>query len=351
MNNEGKYNKKIEYLRIVCINMIILYHLGCMTTGDSFFIKLFTFSSLRLWMAVDVFFALSGYYFYLSITNKYKEPIRYIKNRVQRIVPGYYAFLIFYFTLGIPIQRFFGNDFTLPNNYYWIHFFTFTANIPMAFGTWSGVALEGFFGLCILVQLLILFTFLFSFFKKTKHRILILVLIEILAIVLRSLSIFQTDEWASYFFTLTRVDGFIIGAILAILKTNERTEKVLNENKVKIFLFSLIPLCLILPMTNILDVHNSYTARYGFPLIALSIFGLLNFILSLKDDYSSFHAGKFVYSIFLVRLPIIYLFIGISRYFKVQTITTSTITLIVTYMFLLLWGRLFQPRRKKWITV
>jgi len=340
---QRQYNTRIEVLRIIGITAIVLYHIACLIPGETTFLKIYKYLSLRQWMWTDVFLALAGYFFYQSFTEKFDNSfIRYMKNRVFRIVPSYYLILIFYLTIGLRLERFVGNNFVMPSTYYWIHFFTFTVNYPLALGQMTGIALEGYFGICILFQFYLIFALLFSFFKKQKYRILILLIFQITAFALRSMSFFQQNEWTSYFFTFTRIDGFIWGVFLFILLKNDKIQFYLVKYRRLITILAITAVITIFLPTNILDVHNIRTASLSTPFITMAIISLLNLIINSKSSESSLYAGDYVYGIYLARLPLIYLVKGIIGKMSFNTHSTNIIFIFSSLAVCIIWGLIFH---------
>ncbi len=339
----GKYNIRIELLRIIGITGIIVYHIACLLHGETSFVKLFSFISLRQWIWADVFLALSGYYFYQSFSGKFKNKcLPYFKNRIIRIVPAYYLFLIFYLTIGLKLERLAGNNFILPSKFYWIHFFTFTVNIPLALGNWTGVALEGFFGISMLVQFYLIFGIIFSVVKKQKYRVLIILCFQLLSIFLRSLELFQQDEWMSYFFTFTRIDAFLWGILFCILFNNDKRKSFLYKHRISIFIVSIILSLVIMLPTNFFDVHNIRTLKFGLPFIVLTIFSLLNIMLNNNSSNGSFYSGDYVYGIYLVRLPLIYLVKSFVQSLSLNNSISSYLFIFLSLTVCILWGLIFQ---------
>lgn len=339
----GKYNLKVELLKILGITGIVAYHIACFINIDSGLIGIFKLISIRQWVWVDVFFALSGYYFYQAFTGRFENKcVKYLKNRAIRIIPAYYLFLIFYLTIGLKIERSAGYDFILPSQYYWIHFFTFTVNIPIAFGNWTGVALEGFFMISALVQFYIIFASLYSVIKNKKYRVLIILLFQILSIYLRNLELFQRDEWISYFFTFTRIDAFLWGMLLNISFKNNKVKSLLYKNRVVIFILSLIVSLMVIFKTGFLDYHNINTLRLALPFIILSIVAMLNIVLNRESKTYAFYSGDYVYGIYLTKLPLIYLVLSYVESLSLKNSISSYLFILLSLAICILWGLIFH---------
>lgn len=337
------YKRDIEIIRIIGIIGIIFYHTACLFQATSTLLKTFSFIALRQWFWIDVFFVLAGYFFYKSFTEKYDNKfLPYIKNRLLRIIPAYYIFILFYLLVGLKIEQSAGNSFILPSSYYWIHFFTFTVNIPLAFGNWTGIALEGLFGLCILLQFTILFGVLFSRIKDTRRRVTLLLFFLSLSLLLRALPIFRNDLWKSYFFTLTRMDGILLGVLLYILQRNQTLGLFMKKYKVRLLVISFTFLIVGSFVTNFYSLHNSLIMQIGYPIILLFIVLFLNFILMNEKQKEIGFQANFVYGISLARLPLIYLVRSFVKSLDLGLISTNVIFILTSLFTCFVWGLIFD---------
>lgn len=325
------YNK-IEILRLVGILLLVFYHVGALAEGEGLFCSVYKLFSGRGWIGTDLFLVLAGFLLGRSYLQHDKPQLfQYLKRRAGRIIPGYYLFLLFYLIVGLGFEKRAGNLFEIDYRYF-IYFFTFTANIPMAYGHWSGVALEGLFGLCVLIQLTICFCIIFRIVLSDSKRIIILMIFWGSACVLRNFSIFSDEQWASYFFTFTRSDSFIAGLLLFILLKNKNTSCFFMKYKNLLLLISSILLLAVIPATQGLNVHLTSTYKLGFPVLALFFTFLLNLILQKKETTSKFNFSNYVYCIYLMKLPVIYFFYGllgghIDSIGKILLITLLSISL------------------------
>jgi len=341
MESRKSINPYIELLRTAGIFVLVLYHIGSLGSFLSPVGKLFFFISGMGWVGTDLFLAIAGYLFYNSFSRHHKNNLlSYGKNRIFRIIPSYYIFLAFYFSLGIPLENALGNHFSIPEGY-WIYFITFTANIPMALGQWSGVALEGLFGISLLAQLFFLFSLLFSIMKKDSQRLKLIIILEVLVILSRFHPALRNREWFSYFFTLTRMDGFLLGILLALLKEKNKGRSFLNRNKYILFALSFSLLIIVAPMTGWLQTTHPFTSCFVFPILGLFFASLLNLILAIPASSWSFYAGDFVYSLYLVKLPLIYLIKGYIENIH-RNLNKPNIFLILSLIICISWSIIFN---------
>ncbi|MBU2969543.1 acyltransferase [Pseudoalteromonas sp. C2R02] len=314
MSKPTNNNTGIELLRIIAILLLIIYHVSLIGTEGDYPPYLNAILSITKmgWVGTDLFLAIAGFFCVNSIF-KYKSQnlnyFDYLKNRVLRIVPSYYLFLIVYLIFGIELINLLGNSFAL-NDGFLISLITFTSNISFSNGMWSGVALEGMFSIALLVQLFIFFGFILFYIKNIKLLLIIFLCFELLAITLRIQ--FGVDHfWRSYFFTLTRIDAFLMGLTLGILYSNFKAKEHFSSNAVIIFCSALILLTLTVYLTQGLYFKNPLMLHLAYPVIALFAASLIN--LSYRYEINTLwlkklsKLGKIAYPIYLLKLPVIYL--------------------------------------------
>jgi peptidoglycan/LPS O-acetylase OafA/YrhL len=345
-------NPYIEILRMTGIFLLVFYHIGCMGNGQNTLERALFWISGKGWIGTDLFLVIAGYYFHESFIKKYEMNLySYWKNRSLRIIPGYYLFLIVYLTLGIPVENLFGNHFIMPKGY-WLYFFTFTANIPMALGTWSGIALEGLFGISLLVQLFLLFSLLFVIIRKKKHRFLLLIILEASIFLIRFIPAIRDWVWFSYFFTFTRMDGFLAGVLLALLRDSQKSRNFLQKYRGSLLLVSLSALLATAPFSGWWEATHPAASIIVIPALGLFFALILNFSLSQPLPQWAFYTGDFVYSIYLAKLPLIYIVYGYFFHIN-MSLNKPYIFILMAFLICLLWGILFDRihRIRKTITL
>jgi len=314
MNKVTNNNSGIELLRLVAIFLLITYHITLIGSEDSYPSYLNAILSITKmgWIGTDLFLAIAGFFCIKSIFKYKRESLNffdYLKNRAVRIVPHYYLFICIYLFLGIEAINLLGNNFAL-NDGFLITLLTFTSNISFANGMWSGVALEGMFSIALLVQLVLLFGFLLFYISSSKILLMIFLCFELLAITLR-IQFGVDDFWRSYFFTLTRIDAFLMGLTLGVLYSNLKAKEHLLSNAAIVFCSALILLALTVYLTQGLYFNNPLMLHLAYPVIALFAASLIN--LSFRYEINTLwlkklsKLGKIAYPIYLLKLPVIYL--------------------------------------------
>jgi peptidoglycan/LPS O-acetylase OafA/YrhL len=178
------------------------------------------------WSGVDLFFVLSGFLI-TSILLATKEQAGYFRRfyarRALRIFPLYYTALVLAFFVVPGVFRDRASDLVSNGAGTQAWFWTYTANIGMVLGTANAALLAHFWTLAIEEQY---YVFWPSVVKLTSRRGLIAVslLLIVGALTLRFYAVSTTLGWPwAYRFTLARVDGFGVGALVALLASDSRS--------------------------------------------------------------------------------------------------------------------------------
>lgn len=308
--NANLINRNIEFLRVVGVNFLIFYHVVLICGASDFYTKILLRLGRAGWIGTDIFLAIAGYYcasFFLKNDQGIRTFWFYVLNRIIRIMPSYALFLCLYLTIGLSLQQAVGNHFTLSKGYI-LSFLTFTTNFRLAAGPGTGVALEGLFSIAMGVQLFLLIGLMICLLRNQKAVLLFLIAMELSAILFRY---FFRDEnyWFVYFFTLTRMDAFIIGAALAILSGYEKCACFLRSNKNKLLLCSVIVFVVLFALTFGLPPGTIKSSPLACPILSVifalvvnhSIYSTAPKVISQLSNF-----GKLSYNVYLFKLPLIY---------------------------------------------
>ena len=213
MNNaplQRTYYPALDGLRGVAIILVILYH-------NFSFIPIFIYG----WLGVDLFFVLSGFLItdILMLTRNTQNYFRnFYARRILRIFPLYYlSLLLFIFIL--PLFSWY----PLHMEYYREHqlwFWTYLQNWTLVFQFDPNAnVLTHFWSLAVEEQYYLVWPFIVLLVKKPKTLIVICLLALITVIGARLYiwnhrELFSTYQWL---FLFTRVDGILIGSMLALI--------------------------------------------------------------------------------------------------------------------------------------
>jgi len=313
LNNNTQQNSGIELLRVFSIILLILYHTSIIGNASEYpsvidkFLKLIHMG----WVGTDFFLTIAGYFSAFHFISREQKPklSSYYIQRLTRIFPSYYIFLAVHFTIVLFIINSLGKPMQYTSEITpWL--LSFSINHFFATGKLSGVALEALFSIAILVQLYVVYSWMFSIIKRTNIIIFILAISWIVAIILR----FQMQTngyWYIYFSTFTRMDPFILGSLLALILHQTNFGELLNKYSGYIFIVSLSFFLLIIMITRGFWVEHALTIPVAFPFIAIFCAATLNFIISnpingpVINQIASL--GKYTFAIYLFKIPVVYI--------------------------------------------
>lgn len=194
----------------MAIILVILYH-------NFNFIEYFNYG----WIGVDLFFVLSGFLItdiLLTTLNSGNYFRNFYARRILRIFPLYYLSLILFIFLlplipGYPLQM----DYYRENS---IWFFTYLQNWTLIFDyDGRATALNHYWSLAVEEQFYLVWPFVILFIRK-PNRLLIFCLTTLILIIAIRLFIWNEREFFpswQWLFLFTRIDGILIGSMLAIM--------------------------------------------------------------------------------------------------------------------------------------
>jgi peptidoglycan/LPS O-acetylase OafA/YrhL len=256
MNNEipsRSHYPGLDGLRGIAILLVILYH-------NFGFIPFLNYG----WLGVDLFFVLSGFLI-TEILLHTRDTANYYRNfytrRVLRIFPLYYLCLILVIII-FPLIKNFPYDLTyFKENQAWFWFYL--QNWMLILKDWNdnAILLNHFWSLAVEEQFYIVWPFLVLLIKKPR-QLLIITFVLLLSVILARFFIWvNRADFPSYgnLFLFTRVDGILIGAMLALVKN-------INYNFLKKYSFVVT---LSLALLNFLFYFINGIKNYTFPYWAI----------------------------------------------------------------------------------
>nr|AGC09659.1 putative acyltransferase 3 [uncultured bacterium] len=211
-----EYYPALDGLRGLACVLVVVYHLF------PFFHQYLFFG----WMAMDIFFVLSGFLI-TDILMKTWNETGYLKNfyvrRLLRVIPLYYTSLVLFLWI-IPNFKGLatGFDYFINNQ---VYFWLFLQNWLLIFNpSPTDSALNHLWSMAVEEQFYLLWPLLVASLRKPK--LLLVILITLLAgfSALRFVLWIRQIEQLSYFsfFTFTRFDGILIGCMVGLLQKIDR---------------------------------------------------------------------------------------------------------------------------------
>lgn len=291
------------------------------------------------WTGVDLFFVLSGFLIssrLIPYINNRDILLQFYRNRLLRIIPLYFAFLILFFLSWFFIV----SKHTIVENpfytKYWFAFFFFFQNWAYIF--FPGVpidALNHFWSLALEEQFYLLFPFFVLLIRKPKRIILTAGLLTVIVLISRIIYFTPHTNYQSiYWNTFFRSDSFLIGCIVFIL-FNYFSKK---QIYFKIFKFlSITSFMLVLSGAfyyKSLLMSNPSFQTFGYTCISI-MFGFILFqileksnkyLTSLLSNEALQYCGKISYGLYIFHWPIYLTGFGmLNKLLKNQDFSLSTI--------------------------
>lgn len=253
------YLPSLDGLRGIAIGLILLHH--C-------FGKLFAFC----WIGVDLFFVLSGFLITRILLNT-REHKGYLRNfymrRVLRIFPLYYAVLIALFLIfPLVFSAFRESHAVLLDKQAW--YWTYCSNWLNTLEGWlpgKSMILTHFWSLAIEEQYYLFWPFIILFWPVKKLPWIAVPLI-LLSVALRFSGLFHNPGY--YVATVTRMDGLLLGSLLAWLTIYNLD--FLRKWAKTIGIAAGIILLAGLAYTRIPEYSNPFMVGPGYTLLALFFF-------------------------------------------------------------------------------
>lgn len=270
------YYKQLDGVRAIAALMVMGFHfLGMVHTDNAAFNMLAKFRVFGQ-TGVSLFFVLSGFLItrILLVT---KESNRYFMDfyirRALRIFPLYYLFLFIYYVIVPVIEQVPFVPFSQQ-----VYFWFYLQNFALTFD-WNAKGPVHYWSLAVEEHFYLIWPCLIYFLNRRGIKIAMAGII-IGAFVCRFIMAQQGYE--VFYFTFTRMDELVIGAVLAIL---EAEGKLLGNAKKFIWLFIivLIPTIILWGMTSGKAMTVIQATKYN--LIGLTYFCLVGFVIAAGKDH------------------------------------------------------------------
>lgn len=215
----SKHKPELDGIRGIAILGVLLTHSWGFIEPSTWMVPFATAMSFGQW-GVDLFFALSGFLI-TGILIDTKEARNYLKSfyvrRALRIWPLYYAVITGLFLLALALPRV---SPSMPIRAEWASYFFYLQNIPLFWphGFVSGHMLGHFWSLAVEEQFYFVWPWVILFLPETA--VLWICRVGFLLALPLRLYLHQyvyDGSWALMILTTSRMDGLLVGAVLAFL--------------------------------------------------------------------------------------------------------------------------------------
>ncbi len=313
--------KELDGIRGLAILMVILYHVGPYAgtfTGNP--VLIFVINSMQIgWLGVDLFFVLSGFLI-TDILLRMREEPNYFKNfyirRILRIFPIYYIVvaLLLVFLPSLEKTRGFQEQSSWPFFIFYQQNWLYILKRPVSgylTVTWS---------LAIEEQFYLVWPALVKWLDKRRLVIaasaaFIFSLCLRLIISRLSLDLNYAEE-INYYSTPTRLDGLMVGALIAIAYKSQAWKNWLARLAWPVFGLSMLAMVYILTGKSV-EPFSKNIMITTWSLTALALLGGALIVLLKSQPENSWlriifrnriltFFGKYSYAMYLIHAPIIF---------------------------------------------
>lgn len=319
------YFKKLDYLRVFACLLILFYHLGILKGG---------------YLAVSIFFVLSGYLSCLSLLNSKKVSFKdYYKNKIIKLyIP---LILVVFLSVGVislfPSINFLNlkpesTSVIFGYNNYWqlsVNLDYFARHLTSPFMHLWYIA--------ILLQFDLIFPFIFIGLKKVKektHKLvpsLISFLLAIVSFIWFSILLYKGNIMGAYYGTFARSFSLFLGVGLAFLEKNYKNlvPKKYKKNKY----IPIIYIVVIIILSIFVD-SRSILLSPSMIIVSLITMRLISYAKVKKRDKLTNvdnlikKVAKCSYLIYLIQYPIIYIF----QYININSILKMFLIIILVFV-------------------
>lgn len=322
MKCSKKYFTYIDLIRLFACISVFLYHLGFLKGG---------------YLAVCIFFVLSGYLSFLSASNNKDFSIKtyYLKRIKKLYIP---LILVVFTTIAI---------YTFVTNKGWFNLKIETTSVLFGYNNyWQlGANLDYFsmhnnspfihlWYISILMQLDLIFPFIYKILTKIKDKFnkkiscILIITISILSFLYFSFTCFYSDIMLTYYSTFTRAFSWLTGMTLGYICSNynfKLSKKYKKKNNIKkaIYFYFLI----LISIFAFVGANNKLFLIF-MPVVSLITCRLIQIssIYSKKKLTRKELNVKFIseisYEIYLIQYPVIYFlqYLNIANYLKIPLI-------------------------------
>ena len=313
--------KELDGVRGLAILLVILYHVGPYAeefTGSPILVSIY--NSMQIgWLGVDIFFVLSGFLI-TDILLRAREKQNYFKNfyarRILRIFPVYYVVVGLLLILLPSLETTRG----IQEQSSWLFFVFYQQNWLYILQRPVSAYLTVTWSLAIEEQFYLIWPTVVKWLDNKK-----LVIVTSVAFIFSlGLRLFISHlpldlnyaEKINYYATFTRLDGLMVGALIAIVYQSQAWKVWLRRFAWPVFGSSLLALIYILTGKSVEPFSkNVMVTTWSFSALALFGGSLIVLLKSLSENnwlriifrngILGFF-GKYSYAMYLVHAPIIF---------------------------------------------
>ncbi len=313
----NRHYHDIDTLRGFAVLLVIWFHASNFTYNlladtslDSFTLNYLNIALLGQ-TGVDLFFVLSGFLITGILIDTHKDPDRYKKfliRRTLRIFPLYYGFLAAFVVMSIILGATVWPDI--------LQYIFYVQNWSLQHRLDHFAYLNHTWSLAVEEQFYIIWPVLFwACYKRSLKLTIGMTLALIILSTLLRFYFIEIDQYKrAANFTLSHMDGLVLGALLSILVKHygASLEKNLKNIKYVAIFCGLIALCIPVLSHTPLDAHQNII-KYGLSVSALFYVSILAIIIlkASRQETEKSHSinmmqkiGKVSYGVYVFHMPV-----------------------------------------------
>jgi peptidoglycan/LPS O-acetylase OafA/YrhL len=307
----------LDGIRGLAILMVLAFHLWQMGDPNVFVRSAWQRLIAGGWCGVDLFLVLSGFLI-TGILHDSRTSPHYFRSfymrRVLRIFPLYYGFLALFFFV-LPLLFAMGDGFSdLAQRQYWL--WLYAQNFyPLRHLDGLPCGLNHLWSLAVEEQFYIVWPFLIRRLSL-KGSLGMCLGVVLLAVATRTaLNLSGVPPSIIYGLTICRMDGFALGALVALLVRTERGAPRAAFWALPLLVVSLaLIVFLVHPYRGVLVWHSREMQTVGFTVLGISFASLVTLAVtgsrrSLAQRFFSLGSlrwlGKYSYGIYIIHYPIL----------------------------------------------
>lgn len=328
-SKNNKYYKNLNTIRVLSCLAVLLYHLGYLKGG---------------YLAVNIFFLLSGYLHIITLENKKIDLKKYYQNKFKKI---YVPLLIVVFT-SIAIT-------TSLKNIYWLNIKNETTSVLFGYNNFWQIStnLDYFtrqvdspfmhlWYIAILMQLELLFPLVYALLKKAQSKIskkspiIISMFLGIISAIYFITLTQNGNLINAYYNTFARCYTFLWGIALGFYHVSYKPRflRIATNNAKIIFSFYLTISILMFAFI------NSSSPFFLISMLIINLIGarLIDYATLLKNNPNFINKiSNITYEIYLTQYPVIFIFqyLNINHYLKLilTLFAIAIFSLLIHYAF------------------
>ena len=327
-----KYIFSFDVLRGFAVFLVLLLH------GSYGFFK-------GGWIGVDLFFALSGYLITSLLMTEYNVSGninigQFYFRRAVRLFPALFVCILIANILW-PFSNFFAGanqkQATVAAFFYFTNFISGNISGNMAH-LWSLAVEEHFY--LIWPFILTFIVFRISFRNQIAILIILILLVSIFRVYVYNNELQFTKQiitMDSFKFTLCRIDGIFVGALVALLLAHNRFKEIeFKKNTINLLLFVTILFFIVILFT--ISEYNIFLRNGGF--VFTNLLCAFTLVLALKSDQHKLFSNKFFrwagthsYGIYLYHFPVFFLLENLRQSHNLfNFLGVSVLRFVITFL-------------------